>query len=167
MSTTPTPPTEPPGQRVAFAALQRTRDEQHLTRLVIAYYVLAGLTLLFGCAGLLYMVFGVGMFFLSDDLVASDPNALPPGVIQIIGGVLAAVGVVIALLQFVSAMLLGITARFISIRRSRMFCLVVAGLTCLSVPLGTALGVYTFVILTRPDVIERFGGSTRPRAIGR
>ncbi len=160
MTTAATPPTELPGQRVAFAALQRTRDEQHLTRLVIAYYVLAGLTLLFGCAGVLYMAFGVGMIFLSEDLVASDPNAPPPGVIQLIGGVLAAVGVVIALLQFVSAVLLTMTARFISMRQYRTFCLVTAGLTCLSVPLGTALGVYTFVILTRPDIIERFGGRT-------
>jgi hypothetical protein len=39
-------------------------------------------------------------------------------------------------------------------------------LTCLSVPLGTALGAYTFVILTRSDVIERFRRRTQP-AIGR
>ena len=146
--------------------MQRTRDEQHLTRLVLFYYVLAGLTLLFGCAGLLYMASGVGMFFLPDEMFAGDPNPPPPHVIQIIGGVLAAVGVVIAMLQFVSAVLLALTARFLSKRQYRMFCLVTAGLTCLSVPLGTALGVYTFVILTRPDVIERFGGRNRS-AIGR
>ena len=166
MTTAATPPTELQGHAAASAAIQRTRDKQHLTRLVVSYYVLAGLTLLFGCAGLLYMVFGVGMFVLSDDLLAADPNAPPPGVIQLIGGVLAAVGVVIALLQFVSTVLLAMTARFISMRQYRTFCLVTAGLTCLSVPLGTALGVYTFVILTRPDIIERFGGRTQT-AIGR
>ncbi len=151
---------------MAAAALQRTRDEQHLTTLVVSYYVFAGLTLLIGCAGMLYLVFGVSMVFLSDDLLAADPNAPPPGVIQLIGGVVAVIGVLVALLQVVSAVLLATTARFLSMRRYRTFCLVVAGLTCLSVPLGTALGVYTFVILTRPDIIERFGGRTQS-AIGR
>ena len=151
---------------MASAALRRTRDAQHLTTLVVSYYVLAGLTLMFSCAGVLYIVFGVSMVFLSEDLLAADPNAPPPGVIQLIGGVVAAVGMLVALLQFVSTVLLVTTARFISLRQYRTFCLVTAGLTCLSVPLGTALGVYTFVILTRPDVIERFGGRTQP-AIGR
>jgi hypothetical protein len=141
---------------MASAALRRTRDAQHLTTLVVSYYVLAGLTLMLGCAGVLYIVFGVSMVFLSEDLLAADPNAPPPGVIQLIGGVVAAVGMLVALLQFVSTVLLVTTARFISLRQYRTFCLVTAGLTCLSVPLGTALGVYTFVILTRPDVIERF-----------
>jgi hypothetical protein len=158
MTTAATPPTEPPDARKASAALQRTRDEQNLLSLVVGYYVMAGLTLMFGCAGVLYVVFGVGMVFLADDLVAADPNAPPPGVVQLIGGILSAVGAVIALLQLVSAVLLVMTARFISMRRYRTFCLVVAGLTCLSVPLGTALGVFTFVILARPGVIERFGG---------
>ena len=151
---------------MASAALRRTRDAQHLTTLVVSYYVLAGLTLMLGCAGVLYIVFGVSMVFLSEDLLAADPNAPPPGVIQLIGGVVAAVGMLVALLQFVSTVLLVTTARFISLRQYRTFCLVTAGLTCLSVPLGTALGVYTFVILTRPDVIELFGGRTQP-AIGR
>jgi hypothetical protein len=150
---------------VVSAALQQRRDEQNLTTLVVSYYVMAGLTLMFGCAGVLYLVFGVGMVFLADDVVAADPNAPPPGVIQLIGGVLAAVGVLIALLQLVSTVLLVMTARFISMRRYRTFCMVVAGLTCLSVPLGTALGVFTFVVLARPAVIERFGGRT-DRSIG-
>ncbi|TDJ54551.1 MAG: hypothetical protein E2O40_07210 [Planctomycetota bacterium] len=166
MTKAATPPTEPPGQRTASPALQRSRDEQHLTSLVVAYYVMAGLTLMFGCAGVLYLVFGVGIVFLSDDLVAADPNAPPQGVIQLIGGVLAGVGVLIALLQFVSTVLLVMTARFLATRRYRTFCLVVAGLTCLSVPLGTALGVFTFVVLARPGVIERFGGR-RDKSIGR
>ena len=166
MTTGPTPPTEPPAQREASAALQRRRDEQHLTTLVVSYYVLAGLMLLFSCAGVLYLVFGVGLVFLPEDLLAADPNAPPPSMIKLIGGVFAAVGVLIAFLQFVSTVLLAITARYISQRRHRTFCLVIAGLTCLQVPLGTALGVYTFLILTRPDVIERFGGR-KNMAIGR
>ena len=63
-------------------------------------------------------------------------------------------------------MLQFLAGRFIALRRHRMFCLVIAGLICLWVPLGTALGVYTFVILTRPGVIEWFGGRAQP-AIGR
>ncbi len=165
MTTAATPPTEPPGRRIAFEAFQRTRDERHLKTLSVFYYAFAGLTIVFGCAGVLYLGFGVGLLFNTDDLFAGDPNAPPPEVMRIIGGFLAAIGVMAALYQFVTAVLLVLTARFIAKRRNRMFCLVVAGLSCLSVPLGTALGVYTFVILTRPEFIERFGGRKQP-AIG-
>jgi hypothetical protein len=44
-----------------------------------------------------------------------------------------------------------------------MFCLVIGALTCLSVPFGTVLGVFTIVVLMRPSVKELFeaGGPAR------
>ena len=41
-------------------------------------------------------------------------------------------------------------------RRGRTVCLVVAAVECLNVPLGTALGVFTFVVLSRPGVRAAF-----------
>jgi hypothetical protein len=40
--------------------------------------------------------------------------------------------------------------------RARLFCLIVAGLNCVSIPLGTLLGVFTLLVLLRPAVAARF-----------
>ena len=42
------------------------------------------------------------------------------------------------------------------------FCLVIAGVTCLAVPLGTVLGVSTLIILNREDVRQLFGPTPPP-----
>lgn len=162
MTTAPTPPT----QRAGSDSLQGFRDEQHLVKLSVLYWVLAGLSLMFSCLVAIYMCVGAGMLLMHADSIGADPNGPPAWVIPLVGWALAAMGVLAGLIQLGVAVLLALTARFIATRRYRIFCLVVAGLACLSVPLGTALGVYTFMILRRPGVIAWFGGRTTP-AIGR
>ena len=56
------------------------------------------------------------------------------------------------------AILLLVTARKLRARKNRMFCCVIAGITCASVPLGTVLGVFTLVVLMRPSVQALFAG---------
>jgi len=41
---------------------------------------------------------------------------------------------------------------FIRKRKHRIFSMVIAGLNCLQIPFGTALGVFTLVVLARPSV---------------
>jgi hypothetical protein len=41
-------------------------------------------------------------------------------------------------------------------RRSRTFCMVVAGFSCLEIPYGTALGVLSFVVFGRDSVVQLF-----------
>ena len=41
-------------------------------------------------------------------------------------------------------------------RRNRMFSLVVGGLNCIHVPLGTALGVFTIMVLSRESVRDLY-----------
>ncbi len=162
MTTTATPPTDRPRPEV----LQEARDEQHLKTLPIFYYILAGFSALLGCLGLMYIGIGSAMALFAEGVTSSDPDAPPPGLIRLIGLGIAGLGGLALTAQLVVAVLQFLAGRFIAMRRHRMFCLVIAGLVCLWVPLGTALGIYTFVILTRPGVIERFGGR-RQSAIGR
>jgi hypothetical protein len=43
-------------------------------------------------------------------------------------------------------------------RRHHMFCLVVAGvMAAMCIPFGTALGVFTIIVLLRPSVKQAFG----------
>ena len=161
-----TTPSTPPTQRPRPKVLQRARDEQHLKTLTIFYYILAGFSALLGCLGLMYIGIGAAMALFAEGVTSSDPDAPPPGLIRLIGLGIAGIGGLALTAQLVVAVLQFLAGRFIALRRHRMFCLVIAGLICLGVPLGTALGVYTFVILTRPGVIEWFGGRRQP-AIGR
>ena len=46
-------------------------------------------------------------------------------------------------------------------RRARTFSLVMAGVNCLSVPLGTTLGVFTFIVLLRESVAAQYALARR------
>ena len=49
---------------------------------------------------------------------------------------------------------------FLSQRKNRIFSMVIAGLDCLQVPFGTALGVFTILVLSRDSVQELYEGSS-------
>ena len=66
------------------------------------------------------------------------------------------IGSMVLIVVLFMAVLEFMVARRIVRRQSRVLCLVVAGLNCLSFPLGTTLGVFTFIVLSRPQVAESF-----------
>jgi len=49
------------------------------------------------------------------------------------------------------------TARQLKKRQSKTFCMVVAAISCLGIPWGTVLGVFTFMVLGRERVARQFG----------
>jgi len=64
----------------------------------------------------------------------------------IIGGILA---IAAAALNFMSA-------RAISARRKKLLIQITSGINCLSIPIGITLGIFTFIILSRPSVTALF-----------
>ncbi len=48
-------------------------------------------------------------------------------------------------------------------RKHRIFSLVVAGINCVQVPIGTLLGVFTIIVLSRTSVREVYNKSYSPR----
>lgn len=60
----------------------------------------------------------------------------------IFAAVFALIGVV---LNFMSA-------RYLGQRRNKVFSMITAGVNCIAIPLGTALGVFTLVVLSRTSV---------------
>ena len=45
-------------------------------------------------------------------------------------------------------------------RRARPFCLWVAAVNCFFFPFGTALGIFTLVVLSRPEAREAFASAS-------
>lgn len=50
----------------------------------------------------------------------------------------------------------GLTGYFVRRGQYRWFCMVVAAVLCINCPFGTALGIYTLIVLSRPIVRDWF-----------
>jgi len=128
---------------------QALQDKQQLDLLVVLWYVNMVFGLLPGCLGAVYGSMGSLFAALPTKGTASGDAIIPAAIFGVLG----------ILLMLMSAVLIGLsffTARSIRDRKNPMFVTVVAGLTCLHVPLGTVLGVFTLVVTQRPSVKEQF-----------
>jgi hypothetical protein len=122
----------------AASSARRFSPEKALTILGILYGIAGGLALL---AGLFYVVGGV----LSGGYFAGSIIAI--GGILLLGGALWCA-----------------VWRLLRKRRGRVFCLVNGVLVLPLFPIGTALGIYTLILLTRREVMDLFISTGESRA---
>jgi hypothetical protein len=54
------------------------------------------------------------------------------------------------------AICLLIAGSYLTSRKHYTFCLVIAAISCMLMPFGTVLGVFTIIVLMRPSVKEMF-----------
>jgi hypothetical protein len=128
------------------------QDLEHLRLLSIFHYVVAGITALFACIPLIHVFFGLLFVFAGDSFTGGRGGPPPPFIgwfFVIIGGTFVLAGWTLAIM-----ILLG--GRCLARHRNHTFCLVVAALSCLFMPFGTILGVFTIVVLMRTSVKELF-----------
>lgn len=137
-------------------------DEEHLKLLSLGYMISAATTAFFSMFGLMYVFMGIFIGTISSHqsetvAVASRSGQPPPA---FVGWFFVVMGIVF----FVSATALAAAklqaAFWLKRRKSRTGCMVVAGISCLGIPYGTALGVLTFMVLGR-DSVARLFDSTR------
>jgi hypothetical protein len=125
-------------------------DLEHLRLLSIGYYVAAAFSALFGFLPLVHVGMGVAM------VTGSMPGSRGSGPPAEMGWLFVAIGVTFMFALFSLAVVNFLTARFIAKREKRTFCIVIAALNCLHAPLGTLLGVFTIVVLSRDAVRTLF-----------
>jgi hypothetical protein len=125
-----------------------TQDEKYLNLLSIFHFVFAGLKALFSCVFLIHVVIGILML-----CGAIDGNDAPP---RFVGLFFIIFGLAFIIMSWILAGLM--TALGVQLRRrtSRTFCLVVAGIECISMPFGTILGILTIVLLMKDSVKQLF-----------
>jgi hypothetical protein len=141
---------------------QSILDTEHLRLLRIGYLIQGGMTLFMCLFGLLYVF--VGIFAFSSLPKGPTPQAAQQA--QFVGYVFAWIGGLFTLGGAVVATLKFLTARALGRRRARTLCLVTAALACIFIPYGTAIGVFTFVVLGRPSVRVLFDGNFAQRGAG-
>ena len=127
------------------------QDENHLKLLEIFHYVAAGVTVLVGCIPFVHLAIGIGLQLVP---VADHPSAEIP---RIVGWVLIVFATIIILVFWALALVILASGRNLCHRQRYKFCLIVAGISCLLIPYGTVLGVFTIMTLMRPSVKQIFG----------
>lgn len=131
---------------------QVNQDLEHLKILSICFYVKAGLLAMTALFFSIYVILG-GIFMTAD--IPRRANDAPP---ELLGGIFAVFGIVLMGIFFLFAFLAFRAGRSLSKQKNYTFCLVIAALVCLSMPLGTILGIFTIIVLMRDSVKAIFNG---------
>ena len=131
---------------------QRKIDADHLKLLSVFHFVGVGLALL----GMLFLALHYAIFhtFLTNPQMWQNAKQPPPPVELF--GILKWFYLVMGIWFLASGVLNFIAALGLRARKWRTFSLVVAGINCLHMPLGTVLGVFTLVVLLRDSVRELY-----------
>jgi hypothetical protein len=149
----PPPPPGPPAMDYQSQyGLQVDRDVEHLKVLSICWYVAAGLAVLMGCFPLLYV--GLGIAFITNEGAFAGGGGPPPP--PAMGWMFIVMGGCASMLGWLGVILGVITARSLPQRRRLVLCYVAAALACLWIPVGTVLGIFTFIVLARPSIKASF-----------
>ena len=125
-----------------------TQDEQNLDLLSIFHYVVGGLAAFCSCFFLIYVAIGIAML-----CGAMDGKDAPP---EFMGWFFVGLGGVFVLVGWTVAAFIIAAGRKLKRRRSYTFCMVIAGIECIFMPLGTALGVFSLIVLTKAPVKALF-----------
>jgi uncharacterized membrane protein len=149
----PVPPLQPEVRR----AVQDARDEDHLRLLEIGFYISGVLTALrflwFGIIAVFFAFGGLAAILANAHGSQSPANGPPPAFVlfflAIIFGTMILLTLVFAALEIYAGVCL-------KNRRHPVLIQIVAAFYCLSIPWGTALGVFTFMVLNRPSVKPLF-----------
>ena len=128
-----------------------TQDEKNLDLLSIFHYIVGGITGLMSCFPVIHVIMGIAM--LSGRLDGKEP---PPA---FLGWIFVLMGSFFIVCGMALSLTMVIAGRKLKSRRSRTFCLVIAGIECIAMPFGTVLGIFTIITLMKESVIELFAAN--------
>ena len=124
--------------------------KQQLKLLSIFHYVLGGLTALFSCFPFIHIAIGIAIVVGALD---GDGSDAPP---RILGWFFIILPAIFILCGWALSACMIIAGKKLSRCKSRIFCIVIAGIECAMMPFGTVLGIFTIITLTKDPVKELF-----------
>ncbi len=140
---------------------ERLLDAEYLRLLRIGYLIGGGISAFATLFGVFYVV--LGAILASAMHGPGRGGGGPPPAFM--GLLFIMIGLGIVVIAGILATLKFLTARALRLRRARVLCFITAGLSCLSIPYGTALGILTFMVLGRPGVRSLFDGEAEPASM--
>ncbi|EEF57491.1 hypothetical protein [Pedosphaera parvula] len=127
---------------------QTRRDKDQIRLLAIFHFIFSALALL--GIPFLFLHYAIMHRVFSNPQLFQTPRgpALPRDFLDLLVWMYVVVGVVL----IIGSLLNLLSGFFLWRRKHRMFSLVVAGIDCLQIPFGTALGVFAIIVLQRESV---------------
>ena len=129
---------------------ERVIDEEHLRLLALFHYISGGMTLAFSLL-FVAMIGFMAMVFAALPMPETPHGKGPPVEVFWIFGVFAGLGVLLGVLDIIAG-------RCISLRRARVFTLIMAIPGVIFIPYGTLLSVFTLLVLDRGSVRKLYEG---------
>jgi hypothetical protein len=145
-----------------MSAPATTEDREHLKLLAIFHWIVAAFVALFSLFPILHLIIGLNMVggrWPHDAKLEQGPFP-----IEAFGWFFIVFACLWILCGIALAICLALSARYLTQYRRRTFCMIVAGVSCMFFPFGTALGVFTLVVLSRESVRALFV-DPRPAAL--
>lgn len=133
------------------------KDEEHLKLLQIGHLVLSIITALFACLPLMHVAMGVAILVSPESMFGDAKGKGPP---PLFGLLFVVMGGLFSLAGWTLAALIFAAGRAIERRRRHAFCIIVAAVSCIFMPFGTILGIFSLMILNRPSVKLLFEAGT-------
>lgn len=131
------------------------QDMEHLRILAICQYVHAGICAVYALFPIIHLI--MGLFFIlgtHGHSAKGSTNECPP---EFIGWLFVGMALVIIIIGMTLASSMFLTGRYMNHRKHWLACIILSGLQCIIFPTGTTLGIFSIVILTRPNVKRMFG----------
>lgn len=128
------------------------QDAEHLRLLVLFHRTICGLYGLFGFCGLPHFL--IGLNGVVDPKIFENSKGSPPP--NVFFGLFMFAGAAVIVGAWALAMLNWYASKRIEERRATTYIYVISGLNCLWMPIGTVLGVFTIVVMSRPTVRALF-----------
>lgn len=130
------------------------QDIEQIKIISIFHFVVAAIAGLFACFPIFHLLMGISM--LTGSFFQGETPTGMPFPFSLFGLMFTLIPAAIILLGWAFAIGLGISGYFLLKKQHYLFCMVMAGISCVFTPFGTVLGVFTIVILTRQSVKELF-----------
>ena len=131
-----------------------TEDENNLHLLAIAHYVVGIIMAFFACLPLFHVGFGIAMLTGALPEPSNGHEEAFPTLFAwlfiIVGGSFFIFGQAVSIVVIVSG-------RFLKQRRGYLFSFIVACVMSTFVPLGTILGIFTIIVLSKDPVKGLYG----------
>lgn len=133
------------GRRDYYAPQGLTaEDTSQLNHLALAHYILGGLGMAVSLFPLVHVALGIG--------VISGAVDAPP----VVGALFLTLGLSFVILGETVSVCMIVSGNHLKQRTGYTFSFVMACIACISFPIGTAVGVLTLIVLSRPAVKAAF-----------
>lgn len=128
------------------------QDADQLRLISIFHYIWGAMTMLWGCFPLIHVGMGILILLMPDKMNAKNDPAS-----GLVATMFIIIGSAIILAFWTIGILTLIGGKKLSRRSGYKFCYAVGIINCLLMPIGTVLGVFTILVLSRPTVKQDFG----------